>query len=86
MIRIAAFITIAGLGLGGALAQVPKEPKADCSMFKRTSDGRWVSTINSKVGNPKSFVTLQAGRPIERDLTVVGINVSDTIDRLCGGK
>ena len=71
-----------GLGLVGAAAAPP--PKADCSKFKRMSDGRWTSTVTSRVGNPKSFVTLQAGMPIARDLMVVGINVSDTIDGLCG--
>ena len=50
------------LGLGVTAAQAasaPPPPKADCSMFHKLTDGRWTSTITSKVGNPKEFVTLQ---------------------------
>ncbi len=72
-----------GLGLGQTQAASPP-PKADCSKFHKMTDGRWTSTVKSRVGNPKSFVTLQPGVPIARDLMVVGINVSDTIDALCG--
>jgi hypothetical protein len=83
MIRLVAVVAFVGLGIGSAGAANPP-PKADCSKFKRMSDGRWTSTIKSKVCNPKSFVTLEPGVPIPRDLVVVGINVSDTIDGLCG--
>lgn len=85
MIRLATLTALLGFCVGPALAaSAPPPPKADCAKFHRMSDGRWTSVVTSKVGNPKSFVTLQAGMPIARDLTVVGINVSDTIDKLCG--
>ncbi len=83
MIRVLSLVTIVVLGIGSATAQ---EPKADCKLFRKTSDGRWISTVDSKVGNPKTFITLQAGKPIDRNLTIVGLNVSDAIDQLCGGK
>lgn len=68
---------------GMAQAQAPT---ADCSRFKRTSDGRWMSTVEAKIGNPKEFQQLQPGIPISRSTTIVGLNVSDTLDRLCGTK
>ena len=81
--RRLAVLVIAGLSVGAAQAQ---EPKADCRKFGKTSDGRWYSKVESKVGNPKAFAVLQPGLPIARDMTIVGINVSETIDRLCGGQ
>ncbi len=84
MIRRFTCAAVFVFGIGAAEAAPP--PKADCSKFHRMSDGRWTSVVKSRVGNPKSFVTLEPGMPIARDLTVVGINVSDTIDRLCGGQ
>ena len=72
-----------GLGIGAALADTPA-PKANCTLFKKSSDGRWVSTVESRIGNPKTFVTLQPGLPIPRDQTIFGMNISDTLDKLCG--
>jgi hypothetical protein len=83
MIRVFVGFALAALAFGAADAQ---QAKADCAMFKHSSDGRWFSTVDSKIGNPKSFVLLQAGKPIDRDMAVLGNNVSETIDRLCGGK
>ena len=74
---------LAGLAPGVTHAQ---EPKADCAMFHKMGDGRWTSKIKSKVGNPKDFVTLEPGLPIDPKLSVAGLNVSDTIEHLCGGK
>lgn len=68
---------------GGAQAQAPS---ADCSRFKRMSDGRWMSTVDAKIGNSKDFKELKPGIPIPRSMTIVGLNVSDTLDGLCGTK
>ncbi len=86
MKRLMGFVVVAVAVVGVGGAQAAPEPKANCSMFHKLSDGRWMSTIESRVGNPKSYITLQPGLPIARDLVVVGINVSDTIDRLCGAQ
>lgn len=86
MMRVAVWAVVIGAAVapvGVAHAAVP-EPKADCSMFKKMSDGRWTSTVESRIGNPKSFVTLQPGVPIPRDQTIFGMNISDTIEKLCG--
>ena len=84
MVRWVVAAVVVGLGAGSAWAE--PQPKADCKMYKRTSDGRWYSTIDSKVGNPKSFKLLKAGVVIDPGMTVVGINVVDAINRLCGGQ
>ncbi len=82
MTRLLAMVgAMIAVSCSAALAQAPQ---ADCSKFKRMSDGRWTSTIDAKIGNPKNFKRLQPGLPIDRDLTIVGLNVSDTLDRLCG--
>lgn len=83
MIRACIVATLFALGLSAAQAQAPK---ADCSKYKKLSDGRWTSTIEAKVGNPKSFILLKPGMAIDRSMMIVGINVSDTLDRLCGSK
>ena len=83
MIRALAVTTLFAFGPGAAHAQAPK---ADCSKYKKLSDGRWTSTIEAKVGNPKSFILLKPGIAIDRSTTIVGLNVSDTLDRLCGGQ
>lgn len=79
---------VVGVGAGACPdgARAAPEPKATCSLYKKTHDGRWFSTIDSKVGNPKSFKLLKAGVAIDPDMTVVGINVVDTINKLCGGR
>ena len=85
MLRLMVLTMMLGFAASVAHAQQPNpQPKADCSKFHKLADGRWVSTIESRIGNPKNFITLQPGLAIDRNLTVVGINVSDTIDRLCG--
>lgn len=84
MIRFVTLAAVAALGIHAAAAE--QQPKANCSMYKRTSDGRWFSTIDSKVGNPKQFKLLKAGIAIDPGMTIVGINVVDTIEKLCGGK
>ena len=78
-----AVLMLLAIGPVGAQAQ---QPKADCSKYHKLSDGRWTSTIAAKIGNPKSFIVLQPGIAIARDVTIVGLNVSDTLDRLCGSK
>lgn len=83
MIRALTLATLFALGVSSAQAQAPK---ADCSKYKKLSDGRWTSTIEAKVGNPKSFILLKPGIAIDRSTMIVGLNVSDTLDRLCGGK
>ena len=83
MIRALTLATVFALGFGSAQAQAPK---ADCSKYKKQSDGRWTSTIEAKIGNPKSFIVLKPGIAIDRSMTIVGLNVSDTLDHLCGGK
>ena len=83
MLRLSTFAAIAGLAIGSAQAQ---EPTANCKLFIKGSDGKWIPTIDSKVGNPKQFKLLRKGQSIDPELTVVGINVSDTIDKLCAGK
>lgn len=80
------FVTLAaGAVLAVTSASAEQQPKADCSMYRKTSDGRWFSTIDSKVGNPKEFKVLKAGIAIDPGMTVVGINVVDAIEKLCGG-
>ncbi len=83
MIRFGAAAAMLFTTCGLAAAQAPK---ADCSNFYRTSDGRWASAIMARVGNPKDFKQLQPGLPIDRSMTVAGLNVSATLDRLCGGR
>lgn len=92
MLRSVMVAVTAGLLIGGAQAQArvtaPKQapaPKAECKNFIKGGDGKWVSTIDAKIGNPKDFKLLRKGQPIDRDMTIVGLNVSDTIDQLCGG-
>ena len=78
---------VIGLGMlliAGSCASA-QAPSADCSKFKRMSDGRWMSTIEAKIGNPKAFKILEPGLPIDREETIVGQNVSQLIDQLCGG-
>lgn len=79
-------VVAAAVGLGAAGASAQQQPKAQCALYKKTADGRWYSTIDSKVGNPKEFKLLKAGVAIDPGMTIVGINVADTITRLCGGK
>ena len=83
MLRALMVVAVAGLATGGAQAQ---EPKAKCNLFHRGGDGRWVSKVDSKVGNPKDFKLLKAGLPIDPSLTVAGINVAATVESLCGAK
>jgi hypothetical protein len=83
MTRVMMVLVLAALGATAAHAD-GQSPKAQCKLFKKTSDGRWYSTIDSKVGNPKEFKVLKAGMPIDPALTIVGLNVSATIDKLCG--
>ncbi len=86
MLRSVMVAVTAGLMIGAAHAQAqPPAPKAECKNFIKGGDGKWVSTIDAKIGNPKQFKVLRKGQPIERDMTIVGLNVSDTIDQLCGG-
>lgn len=83
MLRAIVMVALTGLAVGGAQAQ---EPKAKCDLFHRGSDGRWISRIDSKVGNPQDFKLLKAGLPIDPSLTVAGINVAATVESLCGTK
>ncbi len=83
MVRWIVAAAVAGFAAGPAWAQ---QPKANCKLYKRTSDGRWYSTIDSKVGNPKEFKVLKAGMAIDPSMTIVGLNVVDTINKLCGGQ
>ena len=83
MLRALMVVALVGAAVGGAQAQ---EPKAKCNLFHKSDDGRWVSKIDSKVGNPKDFKLLKAGLPIDPGLTVAGINVAATVESLCGGK
>lgn len=83
MVRFCTAILLLTMATGTAQAQAPT---ADCSRFKRTSDGHWMSTVDAKIGNPKEFKQLQPGIPIPRTMTIVGLNVSDTLDRLCGSR
>ena len=75
---------LVGAAVASGTALAAQAPSAQCKLFKKTQDGRWYSTIDSKVGNPKEFKILKAGMPIDRGMTIVGINVSDTIEKLCG--
>ncbi len=84
--RVMMLTAVAALALGGGGAWAQKAPKANCALYKRTADGRWFSTIDSKVGNPKQFKLLKAGIAIDPDMTIVGLNVVNTISKLCSGK
>ncbi len=85
MLRALMVVALACVSMGTAQAQA-QEPKAKCNLFHKSDDGRWVSKIDSKVGNPKDFKLLKAGLPIDPGLTVAGINVAATVESLCGGK
>lgn len=74
------------LAMAWTAAAQAQAPSADCSRFKQTSDGRWMSTVDAKIGNTRDFKELKPGIPIPRTMTIVGLNVSDTLDRLCGAK
>lgn len=88
MIRTRTLATLFALGLSAFCLSAARAqaPKADCTKYKKLSDGRWTSTIEAKIGNPKSFIVLKPGIAIDRGLEIVGLNVSDTLDHLCGGK
>ena len=83
--RVMTLAAVAAFALGGSTAWAQKAPKANCALYKRTADGRWYSTIDSKVGNPKEFKLLKAGLAIDPGMTIVGLNVVDTISKLCSG-
>ncbi len=83
MVRFCTATLLAILSAGAAQAQAPS---ADCARFKHMSDGRWMSTVDAKIGNTKEFKELKPGIPIPRTMTIVGLNVSDTLDQLCGAK
>ncbi len=83
MVRFCTAALLLTMATGLAQAQAPS---ADCARFKRTSDGLWMSTVDAKIGNPKEYKELQPGIPIPRTMTIVGLNVSDTLDRLCGSR